>query len=54
MKASFEHISSKMGHRAARLLCIENPSSVLTGRDIASACAPVTRKYNNEKLPIIS
>lgn len=54
MKTAFEHISGKMGHGVARLLCIENPSSVLTGRDIASVCAPVMRKYINEKLPTIS
>jgi protein-tyrosine phosphatase len=54
MKAAFEHISSKMGQRAARLVCIENPLRVLTGRDIAFGCTPITRKYSNERVPTIS
>lgn len=55
MKAAFEHISNKMGQTTACLVCIENPLRVLTGRDIAFGCTPITRKYDNERrVPSIS
>lgn len=42
MRAAFEQISARLGTDAARLLCIENPSRVVHGRDIVpvSLCDP--------------
>jgi len=49
MRAAFEHISIKLGHHIARLVCIENPLRVLKGQDIASAYSVITGNYNAER-----
>lgn len=50
MGAAFERISDKLGQTIAKLVCIENPSRVLKGQDIA-AYSVVARKRGNGKKP---
>jgi len=50
MKVAFEQISIKLGHAVARLVCIENPLSVLEGRDIQTICSKNARKLTDERV----
>ena len=50
MKTAFERISAKLGRSLARLVCIENPSRVLKGQDMVSACSVGTRKCIDENV----
>lgn len=51
MSTAFERINAKLGETVARLVCIENPSRVLEGRDILSACSLSTGKCIDERVP---
>ena len=51
MSAAFERISIELGPTIAQLVCIENPSRVLQGKDIAPAYFANTRKCINERIP---
>ena len=50
MNTAFERISIELGPAAAQLVCIENPSRVLQGKDIAPAPFANTRKCINDRI----
>jgi len=48
MRAAFQCISGRLGDTVARLVCIENPSRVLEGRDVVPSHLLSTSKLNYE------
>jgi hypothetical protein len=50
MNTAFERISIELGPATAQLVCIENPSRVLQGKDIAPAPFANTRKCINDRI----
>ncbi len=48
MRSAFGHISSKLGEKLARRVCIDNPTRVLKGQSIAGHSS-LTRMFSDER-----